>query len=129
MLIMKLQDLRIGNIFDYHGQQVEVMAINESYAEFGYFKDRIAFSRAFISDFPNPIKLTEEILIKFGFEEVDSDWYDFNNIGVNFRLKRMLYITIDKHDNEIYHELPFKDFLHDFQNLIYCITGEELKFK
>lgn len=67
-----------------------------------------------------PIPLTEEWLVKFGFEKKrgwdDSPFYKKNDVDI--------YIVSDKSfTNEL--DVPIKH-VHQLQNLYYALTGEEL---
>lgn len=81
----------------------------------------------------HPIPLTEEWLIKFGFESDDKDF--FNKDGFDFDLTRHGERWVLAHyDNEAHSSCSF--FAHDLiqnvhqlQNLFYALTGEELTIK
>jgi hypothetical protein len=71
-IITKANELKIGNIFSYHGAECFILELRRNEAEFGYFTDSIGFSRAYSSnDFPTPIPITKEYLIKFGFKQFE----------------------------------------------------------
>jgi hypothetical protein len=120
---MKPAELRIGNLVEYNRNVVECVdvmcdGINTKYIE--------GINIGFIQ----PIPLTEEWLVKFGFEE------EKDNDGVfGFKLKNFWYINeyqfrlsnfIDTEsmviDNKIHH-------IHQLQNLYFALTGEELTIK
>jgi len=127
---MKANEIRIGNLFDYHGQTVHVMAIDKVSAEFGYFVDSIGFERTFGSpDFPKEIPLTEEWLVGVGF--VKSINYlslkhelfelDYNADGDNeFNLCIGIYCSNGC-------DLPNLKFVNQLQNLYFSLTGNELE--
>ena len=77
-----------------------------------------------------PIELTEEMLIKFGFEKSSStdskEWDNFDSAPENS-------ICIEFVDNEFYFTggegIPFSRkcrFVHELQNLYFALTGSEL---
>jgi len=73
-----------------------------------------------------PIPLTEEWLLKFGFE---SDWSGWSHKDVYFELG----VSGDKYINmvnggEYNHGVPFEH-VHQLQNLFFALTGEELTIK
>lgn len=89
----------------------------------------------------NPIPLTEEILLKCGFEKVstmlDLPIYEigvmptfiiekFTEISDYFTLRYCDVIT--RKLGESYRICDVK-YLHQLQNLIYCLTGKELEVK
>jgi hypothetical protein len=119
---MKATELRIGNlVYKYYPSGIEIEAVNEINS---YFVNGIGISAI------EPIPLTEEWLVKFGFEE------EKDNDGVfGFKLKNFWYINeyqfrlsnfIDTEsmviDNKIHH-------IHQLQNLYFALTGEELTIK
>jgi hypothetical protein len=122
---LKAKDLRIGNIFDYYDQFVIVQKISNRFTEFGYFKDGTGFQRPFEShDFPKPIELTEDILLKCGFEKkgkrLSKGWfYLWNEDG------KIIFALAEMHD-EIGQYLTIK-YVHQLQNLYFALTGEELQ--
>jgi hypothetical protein len=77
----------------------------------------------------DPISLTEEWLLKFGFEKLDKTHFV---IMQNDSFSSPFTITLD--DNEIF-KLDFQgfwyqlEFLHQLQNLYFALTNEELKIK
>lgn len=89
---------------------------------------------------PEPIPLTEDWLLRAGFEK--SETYDFGcslkvPLYKKFDFSIMLsekkyYYTIKVWDGGCGQENePIKEieFLHQLQNLFYCLSGEELTFK
>lgn len=93
----------------------------------------LSFNGSFtsIDDF-NPIPLTEEILIKVGFNYADDENY-FLQLPVFGMFKFMLHS--DKSDNFEIVTFSIKDVskevrsVHQLQNLYYTLTGEELEIK
>jgi hypothetical protein len=72
-------------------------------------------------DFYNPIQLTEEWLLKFGFEK----------IGTYFKINNEFEILTDNGRYYYYINLDrlYLNSIHQLQNLFYCLCGEELTFK
>lgn len=107
---MKANELRIGNWYLSFGvdlKQVESIT-----------KDKI------LIDF-HPIPLTEEWLLKFGFDSHKSS-------------KELLFgslICLERQMNELFIVNPFDkhqykiDYVHQLQNLYFALTGEELEIK
>ena len=81
----------------------------------------------------NPIPLTEEWLIKFGFEKIDTGYISDQYTGytwilwsTSFELEiyRDGLFYFDKND----HNLKF-EYVHHLQNAYFYLIGEELKIK
>jgi hypothetical protein len=120
---MEAKDLRQGNFILARGAHSVVTAV---------FAEQIGYKKmcdekgepSLPMRLTSPIPLTEEWLLKFGFEK-HGEWY----------IKRSLYhedISISlKHQkttfgsNEEY-EIKNIEFVHSLQNLYWCLCGEEL---
>lgn len=114
---MKANELRIGNYFIYDNRVNEVLSI---YINFG--KYRITFkneNKSKLVENCNPIPLTEEWLLRFGFEKV-IDGYEFNNYHIDIEKIRP-YFGYSWQD----YRTPI-DYVHQLQNLYFALTGEEL---
>lgn len=124
---MEARELRIGNLLDYYGQTVIVLDIKRNQnIECGYFNDSIGFERKLTEKHsPKPIPLTEEWLLKFGFEKIigsnESNFTDgvynlfINSLGeVNFYFFK---------EGDWYQKI---DYVHQLQNLHFALTGKEL---
>ena len=132
---MKASELRMGNILEYHGQQVIVLEIKRDSAEFGYFTYSIGFERFYLGhDFPNPIPLTEEWLVKAGFDDIDSGYLSIelpNCGGGRICLWKMNYggypvlhsIGIGNKPTGWLREVKY---VHTLQNLYFALTQTEL---
>jgi hypothetical protein len=119
--MIKAEELRIGNWVEItkprHGEtfiKVESIAndiINLEFREYSFFELK-------------PILLTEEILLKCGFEdETDNQPFD---LGV--RTYDNGTISIDSNfEVGLGRNSHFVKYLHQLQNLYYALTGEELK--
>jgi len=113
-------DLRIGNSVMYDNRIFQISAITDEFpllntAEFGIG----------VVDWNNihPIPITEEALVKMGFEqdlrEVLNEIYRFNQFSYNQKSKIWYYKW-----NRI--EI---DFIHQLQNIIYSLTQTELTYE
>ena len=100
---MKASELRIGNWF-----------IEQTYAQITA-QQILDFYDYPLDDFYKPIPLTEEWLIKFGFEKAYETCYQYKDFILNDKFIMMdIDITIQlKH-------------VHQLQNLYFALTGEEL---
>lgn len=84
-----------------------------------------------------PIPLTEEILLKFGFNEVEDErWCDMHE---EFEECNYYYLSMFKiyynpetdkfEDDSLYDFNVNLKYVHQLQNLYFALTGEELTFK
>lgn len=122
---MKANELRIGNIT----KQGKVIELRENSARIEYFTTHKRTSLVFYSNL-KPIELTEEILLKCGFDVSKySDTLfileltEWSSIQVHlYKNKCATELSISKHSQvvEVY-------FLHQLQNLYFALTNEELE--
>lgn len=69
----------------------------------------------------NPIPLTEEWLVRFGFEKRKFSYlYGYGNFLYDYRLKLWTWYGIQLHDYLI-------TYVHQLQNLYFALTGQELE--
>lgn len=146
---MKIQDLRLGSIIEYNGMDKIVAAINED--GFISFKtDPITVKGHSYNKSPSlpiinfkPIPLTEEWLVRFGFEKYE--WtvgyfipYNAKHLMIQFFRKDIhIYLTKVTKDSQGHKMSGGRDYflkqklnyIHQLQNLIHSLTGEELTLK
>ena len=128
--MIKPQELRIGNyVFDIDGDVLQVGEILDIGVK---FKGTSLSSRY---EKINPIPLTEEILLKFGFEKREHKSF--------FKGKELIYFTFTSNKygfliwNTIQNQwwvlgkisISQPIYVHQLQNLYFALTGEELIFK
>jgi len=135
---MNKNELRIGNIVNYQIStsvfQGEVMAIT---------KNRVVVDKLTLKFMTiEPIPLTEEWLIKLGFEKL-REYDDGENIIIQYG--KSIIVGNDEHDEKLVISFPFKhceigdyqdgysyvlditiDYVHQLQNLYFSLTGDEL---
>lgn len=113
---MKVNELRIGNYYNHNGEIKKVTP--------NIILELFESERAWIE----PIPITEEWLLKLGFEK----------IGVNFQFKGIsIWFSKYSESYQIRYCLIGSDierkinieYVHQLQNLIFALTGEELIFK
>lgn len=98
------------------------------------------------SQFIDPIPLTEEILLKFGFDKGKIDWFakkyftdcdecaEVMKVDYNLSSKRLaIYDAIEETDMVNILSYPIYtgkriNYVHQLQNLYFALTGEELQF-
>lgn len=106
---MKLQELRIGNfVYDTKGE-INTVCV-ETFVKFNHQIQ--------------PIPLTEEWFLKFGFEKsLLVDWYSNGIIAIKIN-GDMVVVDLDRSTFSV----NCKN-VHQLQNLYFAITGEELTLK
>lgn len=130
--MIKASELRIGNFFDYGGQNVVVLEIKRNQnVIFGYYKDSIGFERILnTEDCPKPIITTEKKLIEFGFQKeegYDRFFYVSKcDYSVRFLFKNGKCYLADINGDADFIELYY---FHQIQNLYFSLTKNELKIK
>jgi hypothetical protein len=119
---MKANELRIGNLVNYNeGGIFKVIGIHE----FGIdCEDEIETTYMEYENF-KPIPLTEEWLLKFGFEERMFGWWS-----------DVLFLRTENRNGYFYDWQKtnqttgtYIEYVHQLQNLYFALTGEELTFK
>jgi hypothetical protein len=125
---MKVNELRIGNI--YHG---DVMTEENPQVITG--GDIVELETDPLDDYYKPIPLTEEWLLKFGFEKA-AEFYTKSMVNApdiiisyvnSINGYQKGYVLCDPDGCEIsYHGMRH---VHQLQNLYFALTGEELTIK
>jgi hypothetical protein len=118
---MKANELRIGNYVKLNGNttQVDVVDYNQVIAtEWGLVELK----------YIEPIPLTEEWLIKFGFEWIEELFaYADENHYVIFMSSGLIELhPFCTNDEDCHIKVKY---VHTLQNLIFALTNEELKLK
>lgn len=127
---MKTNEFRIGNLIKYRDTICEV-------SNLGHFfrADKLDTSCTYGTDNPEefePIKLTEEWLLKFGFVKYGEKYhigfnygaYSVSTVGDVFN-HWYLHHEFDK-SKRITHNIQY---VHQLQNLYFALTHTELKLK
>jgi hypothetical protein len=128
--MLKANELRIGNLVKYDNCVKVIDVINDS-KNIVEFEDGDTVYAVFHCQ---PIPLTEEWLLKFGFVEHESV------AGFELSFGRQSFIVANAQDDDFlllyrsdvgcnYHDLCFVETIHSLQNIIYSLTGEELEVK
>jgi len=129
---MNIQELRIGNkLFLPHLDVVAVvLEIRFKYVRCAFQRKDIDEPHVSLIDINEcePIKLTEEWLLKAGAEKINSEnqYADTNDYILG-----ILYFNIANQSTKINgkYALSFiPDYVHELQNLFFALTGEELTF-
>lgn len=122
---MKAQDLRIGNLVNVLGETRVVKSIDR----FGISYDNsqeLERLMTFNADKIKPIPLTEEWLVKLGFEKKNI----YGKHNKFFYIRNKLYFCEYDFYSFVYsnNSLEIKEpkYVHQLQNLYFVLTGEEL---
>ncbi len=125
--MIQANELRLGNLVIVNGETIEVsdinsLGINNEYGETKYYSSDL-----------HPIPLSEDILLKCGFEKnedthiyyykdlVRIDWFE-NSPMIRFKAE------VEEESNDYYVEFTNlkTQYLHQLQNQVYFNTNEEL---
>lgn len=130
---MEARELRIGNLIrqvDYvTGETICIRTVTSINKE-GYLNVKskgIENIKSQLLKSFEPIPLTEEILLKCGFDK-----YSDHSNEITYLSKDSGYF-IQVYDNSVYFGLNYEDYrkevkyLHQLQNLYFALTGQELE--
>ena len=113
---MKASELRIGNyIFDRY----EIIKID---------KYHFALAESFYTEDFTPIPLTEEWLLKFGFNKVGSNYENrLIILHTNNKTGTFDFLLNEPHSNKLI--VRVIESVHQLQNLYFALTNEELTYE
>jgi len=110
---MKAAELRIGNWINYLGsgevQIKDAKALFNSMEQFDYPYPKVS-----------PIPLTEEWLIKFGFDGQDYNLFTIELSRNQFMILKDEWLIVISNNCK---------YVHQLQNIYFALTGEELTIK
>ena len=117
--MIEVQSLRVGSYYLYKGKEIKF-----DVSDFNEINHNLL-------DLLEPIELTEEWLLKFGFEkDIDSWFYSFDydenkeTFKIFERAKENIYSIIDVNNFGI--EIKYA---HRLQNIYFALTDKELTIK
>ena len=116
-------DLRIGNLITVSGVVYRITGISETKVSSKVHKG------SFRPEELQPIPLTAEILEKAGFKQLKkTGWFDkVPAEGFSYKLHANRIMIFHPGENTLSHSLNTQIvFLHQLQNLYYCMTGREI---
>lgn len=120
--MIKSNELRLGNLAIAYGKHL----IKCSGIQGGlfYFYNEDGIEDSYSLDAISPIPLTEEWLLKLGFTSTIKDYYSGNGIELFYTCEGCLLMVNDQSAfSKVY------QFVHEIQNLVSALTGEELTIK
>ena len=140
---MKSNDLRLGNYVKFNGNISEVLEIRKNLIRPEYLMDdgKLLHRPLVEIDRIEPIELTEEWLLRFGFEKIEysderhgfGDEYHLKvneDIFLNYSDDFSLAIFRNKESIENEHGILPKweatKYVNGLQNIYYSLTGEEI---
>jgi|ERR1700751_492507 len=131
---MEIKELRVGSLLKHGNDEVHVFSI--------HFEDRVEIScdgnnsgesnyiATVDSEKLTPIPLTEDWLIKFGFEKTKENEYfiDKHTVLLGVKLDPLVGKTrAIVYRNASVGVMPICLYVHQLQNLFFALSGEELE--
>lgn len=120
---MKVQELRIGDWYLSTKFQVPVICEMGDFYEIYARADGSA--EYTVDDIFEPIPLTEEWLLKFGFENIGGYLWNCRELGENRFINNPYGIT--HFEIKGHYEKKHIQYVHQLQNLYWCLCGKELE--
>lgn len=121
--MVKSNELRIGNIieFPFIGGNVEVIGVALRVDNVLFIQSKLTTSTFFeLPEKYKPIPITEEWLLKFGFDKIENGTY-LNKFYVTIVSGYCVFWITDTYSVAI-------KYVHQLQNIYFALTGEELVF-
>lgn len=118
---IKASDIMLNNWFSVNGFSMYIDAIYSDMVSLDFKGNEGGSWEEYTKDLI-PIPLTEDVLLKFGFEKVGFGFYLYKD----FIVRKMRFT--DNHWRFIFRHRDIKDFehIHELQNLVRCLTKTEL---
>jgi len=114
---MKTNELRIGSYYNYDGDSIKLDGSTLA----SYLQNDTDFNL-------EPILLTEECLVKFGFGKIGFNFRKYDNYNKGNREFILWYNHNSKYyeikSNYNFYEIKY---VHQLQNLYFALTNDELK--
>lgn len=111
---MKATELRIGNWVQTKQTEKQFQVTTSTFEVLSVVESQY-----------KPIPLTEEWLVKFGFDKLHGNWFD-NEGMIELYEKDNGYVMLE---DSYYHCSQDLLYVHQLQNLYFALTGEELELK
>jgi len=123
--MIQTNELRIGNyVSNIHGETLKVSIVTENAIHSKEKYDIIGCPSSWI----NPIHLTEEWLINFGFEKLPNNRFEHDLLDweVERQGNKFSFCIWDAENPAVTNFIMHSYFLHTFQNNFFALTGIEL---
>lgn len=137
---MKTNELRIGNYISFHNVWYKIVGIDKDRVLIEYHNGETDYCHI---EYIDPIELTEEVLLKIGFElvntkrltgyemvkELENNVYEFFVFKIFDNNDTLLNIRKQKGGGFEYGEFTKRGikYLHELQNAYFILTGKELE--
>ena len=119
---MKNNELRVGNLILFDDKVVDVTGIAKS----GFYFGKHGFAINLLEWF-QPIPLTEEWLLKAGFEKVGVNYQkDWILLWTYLKTGEVHFVLNEPNSNK--RHITELKFVHQLQNLYFALEGSELDF-
>ena len=118
--MIQAKELKIGNLFLFTDEPKEIRSITGSHIEYA---ERY---NGWFNSFFEPILITEEWLLKFGFTQTDKGVYVL--WCSNYQKIQYIFSTISETQSVIYNNAFINNilYIHQLQNLYFALTQKEL---
>jgi hypothetical protein len=113
---MKAEELRIGNLYDQFGNITEV--------NWCTIKDLEKAPKEQL--WCKPIPLTEEWLLKSGCEKKSDNIFTIDRFELRWKKAYKYWYVLDAITYNYFTKI---EFVHEYQNFIFALTGQELELK
>ena len=139
---MEINELRIGNYVSFHNVFYKIVEIEKDRVIIEYHNGETDYCHI---DYIDPIELTEEVLVKIGFEREKELISIYFHLDCEIDVDNIIYVKYNIYPNDLpllkirtsqyknYECFEFLKrgvkYLHELQNAYYCLTGEELEIK
>ncbi len=132
--MIKGKDLRLGNLVKDRGEKVIRIdflghiqdGYNTKFGQLVFLEGTEVHPMTEYSDYAIPIQITDEWIIRFGFERQDNSWKRLCicNDWTYLYWERLAGFELSVNKHSIM--LPKILYVHQLQNFYYSLTGEEL---
>lgn len=138
--MIKVEELRIGNyVTDKNGRDVVVYDIQKYGINQDEFRGETVYD--LMADDIMGVPLTEEWLLRLGFEKLDRKWKDgsvskdmFNmsdyrfEYYISFTIDGVAFFRVGKNARQEQEYLRDIKWVHQLQNLYFALSGSELEY-